>query len=150
MTNKYFKWIREETKVCKTFQEHIHKKRPWVLTFLKKRASTQASIDFLWHMYDKETKQTITELAVEVRTLSKSKEEIEKEIGYIEFPISKLNEMMKFRRMWKDSYIVYKLKDKVYYLSWEYYLKHNFEINLKKWCWNYLKLPIKNFILCRI
>lgn len=143
--DRYFKWISLETKVCKIFQKFLEEKR-WYKSFLKLRENKQAPIDFLWRLYDKTTWKTIVELAVEIRTLKYDKEHIEKWIWYISFPISKLNELMKFWRMWKEVYIVYLLNDKVYFLNFDYYLKHNFEILKSK---DYiLKLPIKIFHLC--
>ena len=143
MTNRYWKWIQKETSICKVFQKHIEGKRN-CKSFLKLRESKQASIDFLWRLYDKENNETIVELAVEVRSLDIEKEKIGE---YIDFPISKLNELMKFRRMWKECYIVYLLKDEVWFINWEYYLKHNFEID-KNYRGYFLKLPIENFIYC--
>lgn len=144
--NRYFKGIQKETDICKVFQKHIEQKRN-CKSFLSLRKDKQAPIDFLWRLYDKKNNNTIIELAVEVRSLELSKEDIEKWLWYIEFPITKLNELMKFRRMWKESYIVYLLKDKVFFISWDYYLKHNFELwkNSKEY---FLKLSIKNFIEC--
>jgi len=146
MTARYHQWIRQESLICKTFQEYINRKRN-CLSYLSKRENPQASIDFLWRLYNKENNQTITELAVEVRSLRLSKSQIESSKWHIEFPISKLNELMQFWRMWKEIYIVYRLRNWTYFLNWDYYLKHNFEI------WvasnkNYIKLPIQNFISC--
>ena len=145
-TNRYFKWIQKEIPICKVFQWYLEKKRS-CKSFLKQRESKQASIDFLGRLYDKESWDTITKLAAEVRSLDISKEYIEKNSWYIEFPISKLNELMMFWRLWKECYIVYLLKDKVYYISWDYYLKHNFELGKNKIGY-FVKLPIKNFIYC--
>jgi hypothetical protein len=145
MYNKrYFKWIQKETKICKIFQKYLEKQRD-CKSFLKTRDDKQAPIDFLWRLYDKENWKTIVELAVEIRTLESSKEEIEKGSGFIEFPISKLNEMMQFWRIWKECYIVYLLKDEVYFIAWDYYIKHNFEIWVKKLKY-YIKLPTRNLI----
>jgi hypothetical protein len=105
MTKKYFKWIALENSVCKVFQVFVEDKKN-IKTFLKQRDSKQAPIDFLGRFYDKETGKTITEVAVEVRTLDITKEEIEKGAWYIMFPISKLNELMMFWRMDKETYIV--------------------------------------------
>ena len=146
MTKRYFKWIQKETSICKVFQRYLEKKRS-CKSFLEQRESKQASIDFLWRLYDKESWNTITKLAVEVRSLDISKEYIENNSWYIEFPISKLNEIMMFWRLWKECYIVYLFKDKVYYISWDYYLKYNFEIDKNKIDY-FVKLPIKNFIYC--
>lgn len=147
MTNKYFQWIQQETGICKTFQKYIESKRPNTKTYLSTRSNKQAPIDFLWRIYDKDTWNTITELAVEVRSLNISKSDIVKGRWYIEFPIAKLNELMTFWRMGKEVYIVYLLKDKVFFLKWSYYLKHNFEI--WKYKWNiFIKLYIRNLINC--
>ena len=140
-TNRYFKGIQKETTICKVFQNYIEEKRQ-CSSFLKLRKNKQASIDFLWRLYNKGNNKTIVELAVEVRSLDINKEEM---WDFIKLPISKLNELMKFRRMWKESYIVYLLKDKVWFISWEYYLKHNFEISND---YKFIKLPIQNFKLC--
>ena len=138
-TNRYFKGIQKETIICKVLQKYIEEKRQ-CSSFLKLRKNKQASIDFLWRLYDKEW--TIIELAVEVRSLNINKEDM---WNFIKLPISKLNELMKFWRMWKESYIVYLLNDKVWFISWEYYLKHNFEISND---YKFIKLPIQNFKLC--
>ena len=146
MTKKYFKWIQKETPICKVFKKYIEEKRK-CKTFLKTREDKQAPIDFLWRFYEETTNKTICEVAVEVRSLELTKEDIEKGFWFIDFPISKLNEIMQFWRMWKEVYIVYLLKDKVYYLFWDYYLTHNFEIWFSKWKY-FIKLPIKSFIEC--
>lgn len=146
MTSQYFKWIQKESSICKAFQKYIEIKRD-CKSFLKTRDNKQAPIDYLWRFYDKECWKTIVEVAVEVRSLELSKEDIEKWYWFIKFPISKLNELMIFWRMWKEVYIVYLLKDKVYFLLWDYYLKHNFELWLDK-KGNFIKLPIRNFMEC--
>lgn len=63
--------------------------------------------------------------------------------GNIQFPLSKLNECMKFWRMGKAVYIVYELSDMVGVLEWNYYVTHNFEVSLDG---KYLLLPLRNFI----
>lgn len=146
MTKKYFKWKRLENSICKIFQGYIENER-WCKSFLEQRENLQASVDFLGRLYDKENNKTIVDLAVEVRSLEQSKEDIENKYKLIPFPISKLNELMKFWRMWKEVYILYLLKDKVFFLNWAYYLKHNFEIKESK-KWYFIKLPIINFIYC--
>ena len=130
-TTRYFKWIQKETKICKIFQKYLEEKRG-CKSFLKTRDDKQAPIDFLWRLYDKETNITIAELAVEVRSLEISRDEIKNAGWIIKFPIAKLNEMMKFWRIWKECYIVYLLKEEIYFISWDYYLKHNFEIWIEK------------------
>lgn len=146
MQSRYFKWIQKENSICRVFQDYIEEKKGYK-TFLKTRENKQASIDFLGRFYNKETWETIVEVAVEVRSLELSKEDIEKWLWFIKFSISKLNELMKFWRMWKDIYIVYFLKDKVFFLNWRYYLEHNFELWYDK-KWYFIKLPIRNFIEC--
>lgn len=147
MKNKYFKWIALENSVCRVFQNYIEEKRH-CKTFFKQRDNKQAPIDFLGRFYNKSTGDTIIKVAIEVRTLNMTKEQIEKGSGYIMFPISKLNELMMFRRMEKETYIVYLLKDKVFFIKWSYYLKYNFEIiEIKKGSF-IIKLPIRNFIFC--
>lgn len=146
MTQNYFKWISKETDICKIFQKYIEENRK-CKTFLQTRKDKQAPIDFLWRFYEETTNKTICEVAVEVRSLELTKEDIEKGLWFIMFPISKLNELMQFWRMWKEVYIVYLLKYEVYFLFWDYYLKHNFEI-WKNRDWYFIKLPIKNFIEC--
>jgi hypothetical protein len=59
------------------FQDYIEAKRE-CKTFLKQRENKQASIDFLGRFYNKKTGDTLTKVAVEVRTLDISKEDIEK------------------------------------------------------------------------
>jgi hypothetical protein len=145
-TKRYFKWIQKESSICKAFQKYIENKRD-CKSFLKTRDDKQAPIDFMWRFYDKVTWETIVEVAVEVRSLELSIEYIEKWLWFIMFPISKLNELMKFRRMKKEVYIVYLLKDKVYFLLWDYYLTHNFELWFYK-KWPFIKLPIRNLIEC--
>lgn len=140
MNTRYFEWIRQETEICKVFQSYIEQKR-WCKSYLWKRENPQASVDFLGRLYDKDTNTTVTELAVEVRTLNTRIEQIE----YINFPIQKVNELMKFWRMKKEVYVVYKLLNEIIFLNWDYYMKHNFEVwNSKKWV--FLKLPINSFI----
>lgn len=146
MNNNYFKWVSKEASICKIFQQYIEEKRG-CKTFLKTRENKQAPIDFLWRFYHSSNNNTICEVAVEVRTLIYSKEHINNWLWYIMFPIAKLNELMMFWRMKKEIYIVYQLKDKVYFLEWNYYLNHNFELWTNK-LWNFIKLPIKNFIEC--
>lgn len=144
-TARYYKWIQQETSTCKYFQKYIENKRPNTKTYVSTRRNKQAPIDFLGRIYDSDTNKTISELAIEVRTLNYTSEEINNWLWYIIFPHSKLNELMQFWRMWKECYIVYKLNNGVFFLSWDYYLKHNFEIwDNKKG--NYLKLPFKSFI----
>jgi hypothetical protein len=146
MTNKYFKWIQKETSICKVFQSYIEDKRN-CKTYLTLRENKQAPVDFLGRFYDKKTYKTIVEVALEVRSLEFCVNSIKNWLWFIYFPISKLNELMKFWRMWKECYIVYLLKDKVHFLSWDYYLKHNFEIwNTNKWV--FIKLPIDSFMEC--
>ena len=147
MINKYFIGKRLETQICMEFQKYIERKRG-CKSFLKLRGEVNAHIDYLGHLYKPNFNVIVAQLAVEVRSLKKSKEDIEKEGGYIDFPITKLNELMKFWRMDKECYIVYKLAEEVYVLSWDYYLKHNFEIELKDWKGDYVKLPVRNFIEC--
>jgi hypothetical protein len=144
-TTRYFKWIQKETKICKIFQKYLESKRE-CKSFLKTRDDKQAPIDFLGRLYDKKTGNTIVELAVEVRSLEISLEDLIKTPRFIKFPIAKLNEMMKFWRMEKECYIVYLLKEEVYFISWDYYIKHNFEIWIEKWIY-YIKLPIQNLKL---
>lgn len=144
--NKYYKGIRLETPICKVFQAYIEEKKG-CKSYLSLRKNKQAPVDFLGRFYDKETNETIVEVAVEVRSLSYSKEDIEKWMGYVMFPISKLNELMQFWRMWKEVYIVYSLQGKVYFLKWAYYLKHNFELWQSKKGY-FIKLPIRNFMYC--
>ncbi|MFA5916968.1 MAG: hypothetical protein WC850_01885 [Candidatus Gracilibacteria bacterium] len=145
-TKRYFKGIQKESSICKAFQKYIENKRD-CKSFLKTRDDKQAPIDFMGRFYDKVTGETIVEVAVEVRSLELSIEYIEKGLGFIMFPISKLNELMKFRRMKKEVYIVYLLKDKVYFLLWDYYLTHNFELGFYK-KGPFIKLPIRNLIEC--
>ena len=146
-TTRYFQGIELETKICKAFQKYIERKRPNTKTYLSIRSDKQAPIDFIGRIYHPDSNKTISELAVEVRTLNCTSIEIKDWLWHIMFPISKLNELMQFWRMWKECYIVYKLNDWVFFLSWDYYLKHNFEIweNKKG---NYLKLPFQCFIYC--
>lgn len=146
-TARYYEWIRLETPVIKVFQKYLEDKN-WYLTFLEKRDNPQASIDFIGRTYDKETNKTIKHLAVEVRSKEPSKEEIESKWWFIDFPIAKLNEAMMFWRMKKEVYIVYLLKDKVYFLNWDYYVTHNFEIAITKKGSYIVKLPVRNFMYC--
>lgn len=146
---RYYKWIRLETPICKIFQSYIEKKRS-CKSFLEKRKNKQAPIDFLGRLYDKETNETIVELAVEVRSLDLSKEDIEERFWYIGFPKSKLNEMMKFWRMDKECYIVYSLAGEVFFLSWDYYLRHNFELVERRKGDDFLKLPMRSFMRCGV
>lgn len=146
-TDRYFKWKFKESPICRIFQDFIEDKKG-CKTYLEARKDPQAPVDFIGRFYDKETNKTIVEVAVEVRSLQFTKEEIRKWYWYIAFPISKLNELMKFWRMGKEVYIVYLLKDQVFFLNWDYYLTHNFEI-IKTQKGNYiLKLPILSFKLC--
>ena len=147
-SNRYFKWIRLETPIVKIFQEYIEDKR-WYKTYLSKRGNKQASVDFLGRFYDSDTGITLKDVAVEVRSLNIAKSDIESAKWYIEFPIEKLNELMKFWRMWKEVYVVYLLGDKVYFIDWNYYLSHNFELWKIDWEY-YIKLPVRNFIFCGI
>lgn len=153
--NRYFEWISKETEICKIFQDYYNKKNNF-LTYLQKRENKQASIDFLGRSYNPESKQTIKELAIEVRTLSKNYEDLLKlNDWFINFPISKLNELMKFWRMWKDIFIVYQFWESwVYFLNFDYYIKHNFEIKkviiYKEEWYNketyVILIPLRNFI----
>lgn len=62
---------------------------------------------------------------------------------------------MKFWRMWKDIFIVYKFWNSwVYFLNFDYYLKHNFEIKKviisREESYNketyVILIPLRNFI----
>lgn len=142
-TDRYFQGIRREVPVCRIFQDYLEHKNN-TKTYLTKRPSVSARIDFVWREYNPKDNQTIQELAVEIRTLNRTSTDIENNSsGYIEFPISKLNECMMFWRMGKGVYIVYELVDMIGVLDWDYYLKHNFE--LSRDC-SHLLLPIRNFI----
>jgi hypothetical protein len=140
---RYFQGIRRETPVCRIFQDYLESKNN-TKTYLTKRPNTNASIDFIWREYSSENNQTIRELAVEVRTLNRTSIDIENSSsGYVEFPITKLNECMMFWRMGKWVYIVYELTDMVGVLDWDYYLGHNFELSKDHLS---ILLPIRNFI----
>lgn len=142
-TDRYFQGIRREVPVCRIFQDYLESKNN-TKTYLTKRPSVSARIDFIWREYNPKGNQTIRELAVEIRTLNRTSTDIENNSsGYIEFPISKLNECMMFWRMRRDVYIVYELIDMVGLLNWDYYLKHNFELSRDN---SSLLLPIRNFI----
>lgn len=160
MTDRYFKWIRLENAICRVFQDFIEEKKPELKTNFQLRKNKQASVDFLWETYYKESWKTKDKYAVEVRSLESSFFEIKNKWWFINLPIAKLNELMMFWRMKKKCYIVYSLAWEVYYLQWDYYLKHNFEIK-KEFIWKVstkgvkykkeeyiLKLPIQNFKYC--
>ncbi len=142
-TDRYFQGIRREVPVCRIFQDYLESKNN-TKTYLTKRPSVNAHIDFLWREYNPDNNETIRELAVEVRTLNFASIVLENNYsGIIDFPISKLNECMMFWRMGKWVYIVYELSDMVGVLDWDYYLQHNFEISESK---EWILLPLRNFI----
>lgn len=142
-TDRYYKGLRREVPVCRIFQDYLENKNK-TKTYLSKRPSANASIDFLWREYNPENNETIRELAVEVRTMAISSTEIEKNrSGVIDFPISKLNECMMFWRMGKGIYIVYELSDMIGVLDWNYYLMHNFKLSRD---YQKVLLPMRNFI----
>lgn len=143
-SDRYFQWVRQEIPVCRVFQNYLEYKNG-TKTFLQKRKKVNAHIDFLWREYSSTSNVTLRELAVEIRTISVSSQWIQDENqGYIEFPIVKLNECMKFWRMGKWVYIVYQLSDMIWVLDWDYYLKHNFELSGD---FQKVLLPFRNFIV---
>lgn len=155
MSLRYFEWIRKETDLCKIYQEYIENKT-WYKSFLSKRENKQASIDFLWRIYNSTDNKTIKEVALEVRTLKYSKSKLEElNNWFLHLGISKLNELIKFWRIGKEVLILYLLWDEVYYINFDYYLKHNFEIEkmvMRKENWSFkdeyiMKIPLRNLIL---
>ncbi len=142
-TDRYFQGLRREVPVCRIFQDYLESKNN-TKTYLTKRPMANASIDFLWREYNQSNNETIRELAVEIRTLNVTSTRINSDFsGFIEFPISKLNECMMFWRMGKGIYIIYELSDMIGVLDWDYYLEHNFELSRD---YQKVLLPMRNFI----
>lgn len=142
-THRYYQGLQREVPVCNLFQQYIESKNN-TKTYLSKRPSQNAHIDFLGREYNPINNETKRELAVEIRTLKITSTTINQDYSwYIRFPISKLNECMLFWRMNMGVYIVYELSDMICFIEWDYYIKHNFK--LSKDHLNVL-LPMRNFI----
>ena len=149
-TKDYFNWIDQETEVIKVWEEfRISKwKRP---IFWKHTKEANSHIDYYWYLqnpdqrFEYEQENEVIEIA-EIRTLKKKFSELNEII----LPIDKLNDLMKFWRLFKcqkyNVHIIWKLQDWYYFLNWDYYLRHNFQLTKKH---DYLIIPTRNLQLIK-
>lgn len=149
-TKDYFSWINQETEIIKVWEEwRIWKwKRP---LFWKHTKEVNAHIDYYWYLQDpdkrfeSEQKNEAIEVA-EIRTLNKSKSDLNEII----IPIDKLNDLMKFWRLFHckryHTHIIWKLRDWYYSLDWDYYVRNNFQLTKKH---DYLIIPSINLLLIK-
>ena len=61
--------------LCEFFQKHLEKEN-CTKTFLQKRPSANAHMDFIGREYDPVTNETLREIVMEVRTLNYTENEI--------------------------------------------------------------------------